>query len=272
MRKIFCAIFGFIVFFGNANAVSDETLINQLVKEKNEKLATLEQCTKKVTGFKVAGISTLGLTAVGVVGNIALKNKNNEMDNKIAFAKNELQRQQESKKDSEYLQKTLAERMADCDKHKDIAKWDGENCNCFDKDKNYHDGKCWNKDTDCFVAYKLYNLPWDDEVIELQKNWYDNADRCDANYFIPFLSDSSKNHVTVSQIRKKCEEICYGGQLTPTNGRDAKEIFATFAMAELLQKVPNLQKCLQENPEQGKLFGTTILASLPNLRLYSCDN
>ena len=39
MRKIFCVIFGFIVFFGNANAVSDETLINQLVKEKNEKLA-----------------------------------------------------------------------------------------------------------------------------------------------------------------------------------------------------------------------------------------
>jgi hypothetical protein len=140
MRKISYIIIALVGTIGKASAVSDETLIRQLVEEKNQKLATLEQCTKKVTGFKVAGISTLGLTAVGVAGNIALKNKNKEMDGQIAFAKNELARQQERTKDS----KTLAERQADCEKHSDIAKWNGERCVCRDEKKLYDDadGTC----------------------------------------------------------------------------------------------------------------------------------
>ena len=58
----------------------------QLVAEKQRKMAELEQCSGDVNGWKIAGISTLGLTAVGVAGNIALANKQSNLDDKIAKA------------------------------------------------------------------------------------------------------------------------------------------------------------------------------------------
>ena len=131
-----CGIIGAMIC-GTAHAVSDATLIRQLVNEKNQKLARLEQCTKKMTGFKVAGISTLGLTAVGVVGDIALVNKNKEMDGQIAFAKNELARQQEklnkAQTETADLHKTTEERKAECETHSDVAKWNGKKCVCMDE-------------------------------------------------------------------------------------------------------------------------------------------
>ena len=57
--------------------------IRKLINEKKQKMAQLEQCAKKVNGFKIAGISTLGLTAVGVGGNIALASKNKSLDTQI---------------------------------------------------------------------------------------------------------------------------------------------------------------------------------------------
>ena len=57
--------------------------IVKLLREKQQKYARLEQCTKKVNGFKIAGISTLGLTAAGIGGNIALASKNKQLDKEI---------------------------------------------------------------------------------------------------------------------------------------------------------------------------------------------
>lgn len=266
MRKISYIIIAMFGMVGNANAISDETLINQLVKEKNQKLATLEQCTKKVTGFKVAGISTLGLTAVGVVGNIALKNKNNEIDEQIASAKNELLRQQEKVK-------TLATAQADCEKHKDIAKWDGKSCICIDTDKNFHEGKCWAKDTDCFVLHNIYNFDWQGMILEKQQDEYSVLGNCDKNRFIPVLSETdSQNIFTTADIRKRCKELCCDGTLETIPGKDAKETFAAALSAHVLYENAGLQKCLQDNPDQGKLFVTTILAALPSMKLYSCHS
>lgn len=42
-----------------------------LVREKQQKMEELEKCMGKQKGLKIAGISTLGLTTVGVAGNIA---------------------------------------------------------------------------------------------------------------------------------------------------------------------------------------------------------
>lgn len=270
MRKISYIIIAMLGMIGNANAISDEALISQLVKEKNQKLATLEQCTKKVTGFKVAGISTLGLTAVGVVGNIALKNKNNEMDGQIASAKNELLRRQEKVK-------TLAEAQADCEKHKDIAKWDGKSCVCLDTDKNFHEGKCWAKDTDCFVLHNIYNFDWEGAILEKQKDGYSALGNCDKNYLIPVLSETgAQNIFTTADIRKQCKELCCDGTLETISGKDAKETFVVALVAALTDYVlyenPGLQKCLQDNPDQGKLFVTTVLAALPPMTLYSCHS
>ena len=50
--------------------------VKALLREKREEYAALEQCAAKVDGFKIAGISTLGLTAAGVAGNVALAKRN----------------------------------------------------------------------------------------------------------------------------------------------------------------------------------------------------
>lgn len=67
--------------------------IHKLLTEKKQKMEQLEACAKKVQGFKIAGISTLGLTAVGVGGNIALAAKKKSLEREIESTKNEIENQ-----------------------------------------------------------------------------------------------------------------------------------------------------------------------------------
>lgn len=46
--------------------------INELISRRDKLKADLESCEKNTRGFKIAGISTLAATGVGVVGNIKL--------------------------------------------------------------------------------------------------------------------------------------------------------------------------------------------------------
>lgn len=87
-KSIFMLV-GTLVLCQSAMAVTNPT-ISRLINEKNSKLEQLEQCAKKMTGFKIAGISTLGLTAIGVGGNIALASKRKALDEQIKNTKNEL--------------------------------------------------------------------------------------------------------------------------------------------------------------------------------------
>ena len=61
----------------------DNFRINKLVQEKQRKMAELEKCMGSTKGLKIAGISTLGLTAVGVAGNVIEAKKIKEYDDKI---------------------------------------------------------------------------------------------------------------------------------------------------------------------------------------------
>ena len=65
--------------------------ITRLLQQKKQKMAQLEQCAQKVKGFKIAGISTLGLTAVGVGGNIALASKNKSLDRDIDSTQSQIE-------------------------------------------------------------------------------------------------------------------------------------------------------------------------------------
>ena len=46
--------------------------INELISRRDKLKSDLESCEKNTRGFKIAGISTLAATGVGVVGNIKL--------------------------------------------------------------------------------------------------------------------------------------------------------------------------------------------------------
>ena len=52
--------------------------IEKLTRERDEKYAALQECAKNVKGFKIAGITTLAATGVGVYANIRLAQKLNE--------------------------------------------------------------------------------------------------------------------------------------------------------------------------------------------------
>jgi hypothetical protein len=51
--------------------------IEKYTKTRDEKYAALQQCEKTTQGFKIAGITTLIATGVGVYGNIKLAQKLN---------------------------------------------------------------------------------------------------------------------------------------------------------------------------------------------------
>ena len=46
--------------------------INELISRRDKLKADLESCEKNTRGYKIAGISTIAATGVGVVGNIKL--------------------------------------------------------------------------------------------------------------------------------------------------------------------------------------------------------
>ena len=81
MKKL-CLIGVLLVLTPNF-CFGDSFRINQLVQEKQRKMAELEKCMGSTKGLKIAGISTLGLTAVGVAGNVVEAKKINEYDDKI---------------------------------------------------------------------------------------------------------------------------------------------------------------------------------------------
>ena len=68
--------------------------IQHLLEQKEEKIKKLEECEGKKWGWKIAGISTIGLTAVGIGVNIAQANKSNRLSEEIDLNKQQLERQQ----------------------------------------------------------------------------------------------------------------------------------------------------------------------------------
>ena len=71
----------------------------QLVREKQRKMAELEKCMGSTQGLKIAGLSTIGLTAVGVSANISEAKKIEEYDDAI----------EKKDKDIETIQKVIEE-------------------------------------------------------------------------------------------------------------------------------------------------------------------
>ena len=78
-----------------SNGAQMTSQIQRLLDQKEEKIKQLEKCEGKKQGWMIAGISTIGLTAVGVGVNIAQANKSNRLSGEIEQSKQELERQQE---------------------------------------------------------------------------------------------------------------------------------------------------------------------------------
>lgn len=76
-------IFSLIVSMLPSLCLAENPRITRLMREKQAKMEQLEKCMGSSKGLKIAGISTLGLTAVGVAGNIAEAKAIQDYDTKI---------------------------------------------------------------------------------------------------------------------------------------------------------------------------------------------
>ena len=77
-----------------ANGALMTNEIRQLLDEKDRKMQELEKCDGKRKAFMIAGISTVGLTAVGIVGNVVLANKNKKLNEEITSKQTTLNNKQ----------------------------------------------------------------------------------------------------------------------------------------------------------------------------------
>ncbi|MBO4746337.1 MAG: hypothetical protein J5613_04705, partial [Alphaproteobacteria bacterium] len=101
----------------DANAVNMTSQIQRLVREKQEKVSKLEECDGKRKGFMIAGISTIGLTAVGVGVNIAQASKSNKLTEQIEEKNLELEKQQAKvvEINSEIARRNAAQKRMACE-------------------------------------------------------------------------------------------------------------------------------------------------------------
>ena len=143
MKKL-CFI-GILFALTPSLSFGDNFRINKLVQEKQRKMAELEKCMGSTKGLKIAGISTLGLTAVGVVGNVAEAKKINEYDDKI----------ESTEKSIEKTQKQIDETRADLAKQKAEAE---EKKRQEELKKNCEQSQgTWKDDSYCVCGTRNYN-------------------------------------------------------------------------------------------------------------------
>ncbi|MDW2995493.1 MAG: hypothetical protein R8M71_00805 [Alphaproteobacteria bacterium] len=81
MNKLFISFLSFVPMVASADYLNDKW--TNLVKEKQELISELEKCQKNTKGFKIAGLATLGVSAIGVGVNIGEAVKINKLEGEI---------------------------------------------------------------------------------------------------------------------------------------------------------------------------------------------
>ena len=109
MKKYF--LIGLIIAIAPNFCFGAGARYTQLVREKQRKMEELEKCMGSTQGLKIAGLSTLGLTAVGVAGNVAEAKKLDEYESGIKSKEKELEK----------IQEDIAEKQAEINKAKEEA-------------------------------------------------------------------------------------------------------------------------------------------------------
>ena len=102
--KFALGVFALFPCIANADALDDK--IAELTRQKLDKIAQLEQCQKSTKGLKIAGITTLGISTIGIAANIgeavkikkldgelsSIETQKKNLKNKIATAQKEQER------------------------------------------------------------------------------------------------------------------------------------------------------------------------------------
>ncbi len=132
MRKYFTSGLILSLFFGACFA--EHPRVEQLIAEKQEKMKKLEDCQGTTKALKIAGISTLGVTAAGVVANVAEAIVLKDKENDLSAANAELEKKQKEKKERE--DKAKKNLNSDTENNKTDAEADDEGKTKTSSDKS----------------------------------------------------------------------------------------------------------------------------------------
>lgn len=80
--KFALGVFALFPCIANADALDDK--IAELTHQKLDKIAQLEQCQKSTKGLKIAGITTLGISTIGIAANIGEAVKIKKLDDELS--------------------------------------------------------------------------------------------------------------------------------------------------------------------------------------------
>ena len=107
-NKLKFALGVFALFPCIANADALDNKIAELTRQKLDKIAQLEQCQKSTKGLKIAGITTLGISTIGIAANIGEAVKIKKLDGELSSIetqkknlKNKIDAAQAAKKEQE---------------------------------------------------------------------------------------------------------------------------------------------------------------------------
>lgn len=167
MKKYFFPILLISILPGIAFGASAR--FTQLVREKQQKMEQLEKCMGASKGLKIAGVSTLGLTAVGVAGNIAEAKMIDSNTKTIAKNTEKIKTAKEDLDNAKLLAEcktALTAENANADKITSVEKDEDGNCKiltCEDGYKPNNDGD------DCEMKEKLQEVMTEDEAACMEK-------------------------------------------------------------------------------------------------------
>ena len=157
MKKYFFPILLISVLPGIAFGASAR--FTQLVREKQQKMEQLEKCMGASKGLKIAGVSTLGLTAVGVAGNIAEAKMIDSNTKTIAKNTEKIKTAQEDLDNAKLLAEcktALTAENANADKITSVEKDEDGNCKILTCDTGFKpsdNGKLCEQEKKADVTY-----------------------------------------------------------------------------------------------------------------------
>ena len=179
MKKYF--LFGLMVAIMPNLCCGASARYTQLVREKQQKMEELEKCMGSSNGLKIAGISTLGLTAVGVAGNIyeakeIKKNVATIDENNTAIEKKEKENKKlaEKKAEKEAQEKLIAECKtkfgsgSNLDKITSVEKDESDNCKILTCEDGYKPNNVGN-DCEKTLKEELKTVMSENEIDCLEK-------------------------------------------------------------------------------------------------------
>lgn len=204
---------------------------SQLIKEKQRKIEELEKCTGSTGKLKIAGISTLGLTAAGVAGNVVEAKKIKEYS-------------KESEKLDKKLETARKEKEESDTKLADQVKLEGESKECMGLDafkgKKLIKSMKKNDDKECVI---------DSCVKNASKNEGETDCECNEGYGQP--EDEAKC------VDEECGQLCNSANQNKLLVCESEDDVNVFECKSEVWKHVSLSKCNQSFMNSGNAKKTS---------------